>query len=123
MLIWLYGREGNGAYLAIFGTLRAITKRLPHRLLAGFSYLLDGLAMLYTAVSRVLPLPMRQYMQNVYWRLAPDKRRLVIYDQLNPAYAKYYREDEARALLENNGFRNVRTHSRHGYSWTVMGIR
>ncbi|MDB5578706.1 MAG: hypothetical protein JWR80_3882 [Bradyrhizobium sp.] len=123
MLVWLYGREGNGAYLAIFGTLRAVTKRLPHRLLAGFCYLLDGIAMLYTAVSRVLPLPMRQYMQNVYCRLAPDKRRLVIYDQLNPAYAKYYREDEARALLENNGFRNVRTHPRHGYSWTVMGTR
>jgi hypothetical protein len=66
---------------------------------------------------------MRQYMQTVYCRLAPDKRRLVIYDQLNPAYAKYYREDEARRLLENSGFKNVRTYYRHSYSWSVTGVR
>ena len=96
---------------------------MPHRLLAVLCHVLDFTAMGYTAVSRIAPLPMRQYMQTVYCRLASDKRRLVIYDQLNPAYAKYYREDEARALLENNGFSNVRTHHRHGYSWSVVGTR
>lgn len=45
----------------------------------------------------------------------------MIYDQLNPAYAKYYRRDEARALLEDAGFQDVRLHHRHGYSWTVLG--
>ena len=123
MFIWLYGREGNETYLALAEPLRALTKRMPHRLLALLCYVLDVIAIGYTAVSRVLPLPMRQYMQTVYCRLASDKRRLVIYDQLNPAYAKYYREDEARALLENNGFSNVRTHHRHGYSWSVVGTR
>jgi 2-polyprenyl-3-methyl-5-hydroxy-6-metoxy-1,4-benzoquinol methylase len=121
MFIWLYGREGNEMYLATFGRLRAVTKRMPHRALAALCYPVDLLAMTYTAVSRVLPLPMRAYMQNVYGRLAPDKRRLVAYDQLNPAYAKYYREDEARSLLEQNGFKNVRTYHRHGYSWSVVG--
>ena len=77
--------------------------------------------MIYAAASRIVPLPLRLYLQTVYSRLAPDKRRLVIYDQLNPAYAKYYREHEARSLLEQNGFRNVRTHHRHGYSWSVIG--
>lgn len=123
MMVWLYGREGNGTYLAVVEPLRALTKRMPHRLLALLCHVLDFVAMGYTAVSRVVPLPMRQYMQTVYCRLASDKRRLVIYDQLNPAYAKYYREDEARALLENNGFSNVRTHHRHGYSWSVVGTR
>jgi SAM-dependent methyltransferase len=121
MFVWLYGREGNEAYLAVAEPLRALTKRMPHRLLAALCHLLDLAAIAYTALSRILPLPMRDYMQNVYGRLAPDKRRLVIYDQLNPAYAKYYREHEARALLEDGGFRNVRTHHRHGYSWSVVG--
>lgn len=121
IFIWLYGREGNGVYLAFIRPLRAITKRMPHRVLAALCHVIDLIAMVYTAASRILPLPMRQYMQTVYCRLAPDKRRLVIYDQLNPAYAKYYREDEARSLLENNGFKNVRTHHRHGYSWSVTG--
>jgi 2-polyprenyl-3-methyl-5-hydroxy-6-metoxy-1,4-benzoquinol methylase/uncharacterized membrane protein YbhN (UPF0104 family) len=123
MFVWLYGREGNEAYLAIFGPLRAITKRLPHRLLAGLCHALDPVAMGYAAISRAMPLPMRDYMQAVYAKLAPDKRRLVIYDQLNPTYAKYYREAEARRLLEDNGFVNVRTHHRHGYSWSVIGDR
>jgi hypothetical protein len=94
---------------------------MPHVVLAVLCHVLDLAAMVYTAASRILPLPMRQYMQTVYSRLAPDKRRLVIYDQLNPAYAKYYREDEARSLLEENGFKNVRTYHRHGYSWSVVG--
>lgn len=121
ILIWLYGREGNGAYLAVVEPLRAVTKRMPHRLLAFLCYILDALVMAYTSASRIVPLPLRLYLQTVYARLAPDKRRLVIYDQLNPAYAKYYREDEARALLEQNGFRNVCTYHRHGYSWSVTG--
>lgn len=123
MFVWLYGHEGNEAYLAVAEPLRALTKRMPHRMLAALCHLLDFAAVGYTAASRILPLPMRDYMQNVYGRLAPDKRRLVIYDQLNPAYAKYYRESEARALLEDNGFSNVRTHHRHGYSWSVVGTK
>lgn len=121
MFVWLYGHEGNGLYLGVVQPLRAVTRRLPHGLLAGLTYVMDAAALGYTAVSRVLPLPMRSYMQGVYGKLAPDKRRLVIYDQLNPAFAKYYREDEARALLADNGFVNVRTHHRHGYSWSVIG--
>jgi SAM-dependent methyltransferase len=123
MFVWLYGREGNEAYLTVAEPLRALTKRMPHRLLAALCHVLDLVAIGYTAASRILPLPMRDYMQNVYGRLAPDKRRLVIYDQLNPAYAKYYREHEARALLEGSGFKNVRTHHRHGYSWSVVGLK
>ncbi len=123
MFIWLYGREGNETYLAVIEPLRALTKRMPHRLLAALCRVLELFAVAYTGVSRILPLPMREYMQNVYGRLAPDKRRLAIYDQLNPAYAKYYREHEARSLLESNGFKDVRTHHRHGYSWSVVGRR
>lgn len=121
IFIWLYGREGNEAYLALVRPLRAITKQMPHRLLAALSYIMDAVVMAYTAASRVAPLPLRHYLQTVYSQLAPDKRRLVIYDQLNPAYAKYYLESEARNLLEQNGFRNVRIHHRHGYSWSVIG--
>ena len=40
MAIWLYGREGNAAYLAIFGPMRALTRRLPHRLLAGLVWIM-----------------------------------------------------------------------------------
>jgi hypothetical protein len=55
--------------------------------------------------------------------LTPSARRVVIYDQLNPAYAKYYRRGEAEALLASQGFTDVKLHHRHGYSWTVLGMK
>ncbi len=121
MFVWLYGREGNEAYLCAALPLRAITTRLPHWVLAGLCYVLDVFTMVYTAATRFIRLPLRDYLQNVYSPLAADKRRLVIYDQLNPQYAKYYTRDEARRLLESNGFTNVEVHHRHGYSWSVIG--
>jgi hypothetical protein len=62
-------------------------------------------------------------MREVIARLTPAKRRLVIYDQLNPAYAKYYTRTEAHALLERAGFVDIQLYHRHGYSWSVVGTR
>ena len=55
----------------------------------------------------------------VVGRLDAAKIRLVIYDQLKPAYAKYYTCEEARALFEDAGYSDVTLHHRHGYSWTI----
>jgi SAM-dependent methyltransferase len=121
--VWLYGREGNGAYLSILTPLRAVTRRLPHRLLAALVRMIDGPLVAYVALCRALPLPLAGYMCEVVRRLDPSKRRLTIYDQLNPAYAKYYTRDEAHALLARAGFEGVALHHRHGYSWSVVGTK
>ena len=121
LLVWLYGQEGNEAYLATIGRLRSITKRLPHPALSAASEAMTVAMDVYAALCRIIKLPMRDYVRNVYARLARDKRKLVIYDQLNPAHAHYYTGAEARALLERGGFANVRLHHRHGYSWSVIG--
>jgi hypothetical protein len=47
----------------------------------------------------------------------------VIVDQLNPQWAKYYDRESALKLLQKNGFADVRIHHRHGYSWTVTGVK
>jgi len=52
-----------------------------------------------------------------------ESRVVTVFDQLNPEYAKYYTKDEARSLLESNGFVDVKLYHRHGCSWTVMGVR
>lgn len=123
MLIWLYGREGNGFYLSLALPLRAITRRLPDRALEGVSYVLDALLQPYIWASRLIWLPLRDYLQNHYAKLTPAVRRLTIFDQLNPGYAMYYTEREASGLLERNGFSDVKLHHRHGYSWTVIGTK
>jgi len=77
----------------------------------------------YIALCRSLPLPMQDYMRNVVGRMAPDKRRLIIFDQLNPGYSKYYSRAEAEALFAAAGFSNIQLYQRHGYSWSVIGTK
>jgi SAM-dependent methyltransferase len=121
--IWLYGREGNGAYVGLARAVRTVTRWLPHSALAALVWLLYWPVAAYMLACRHLPLPLAGYMRSVFARLTPDKRRLVLYDQLNPAYAKYYTRDEARDVLVRAGFTDVRLHHRHGYSWSVIGTK
>ncbi len=121
MLIWVYGREGNELYLKFVNPLRAVTKRIPHFLLRAFCSLLNVALDLYIFGCRYLPLPMRSYMKDVLTHFPRSLRKLTIYDQLNPAYAKYYSKDEAESLLRRAGFSSVSAWHRHGYSWTIVG--
>lgn len=123
MAAWLYGREGNGLYLLVARSLWGLSRRLPHRGLVWLVWVIYPWLWAYMHASRVLPLPLGHYMRRVILPLAPDKRRLVVYDQLNPAYARYYTQAEAQHLLEAAGFADVRVHHRHGYSWTVVGTK
>jgi SAM-dependent methyltransferase len=123
MFVWLYGREGNEAYLRLAEPLRRVTTKLPHAALGALSTLLNWLLGVYIALCRVLPLPMRDYMRNVLGKFSRQVRRLTIYDQLNPAYAKYYTGEESRALLGRQGFVDVKLYHRHGYSWSITGRR
>ncbi len=120
-LFWVYGREGNGLYLALATLLRKITPRLPDFVLVALSRVLNLLLDVYIFACRFLPLPLRTYVTGHLARLSRRKRFLTIFDQLNPAYAKYYTRQEALELMRGAGFRNVRLHHRHGYSWTVIG--
>lgn len=121
LLVWLYGREGNELYLKFANPMRAVTKRIPHFLLGALCSMLNIALDLYIFGCWFLPLPMRRYMKDVLARFPRSVRRLTIYDQLNPAYAKYYSKDEAESLLKRAGFSSVSIWHRHGYSWTVVG--
>lgn len=121
MFIWLYGKEGNEIYLLITKILRAVTTWMPDSLLGAFSWILDLLLDPYIFLCKFLHMPMKKYFLGHYAKLSRDKRRLTIFDQLNPAYAKYYTKKEAYDLLANAGFKDITLHHRHGYSWSVKG--
>jgi SAM-dependent methyltransferase len=123
MLVWLYGLEGNASYLFWVEPLRRITVKLPHWALVMVSQFLLWMTDVYALACRVLPLPLKDYMLNTYLRFTRERRRLVIYDQLNPAYAKYYSRDEAYHLLADAGFTDVRLRHYRDYSWTAVGTK
>jgi SAM-dependent methyltransferase len=123
LAVWLYGREGNALYLGLLTPARALTRRLPHRALQALVRVVDLPLLAYVVLCRALPLPLAGYMRDVVARLDGPKRRLTIYDQLNPAYAKYYTRDEAYGLLAGAGFQDIALHHRHGYSWAAVGTK
>jgi SAM-dependent methyltransferase len=123
IIVWLYGYEGNELYLGTFGRLRRITKRLPDAVLSVIAASLNVGLDAYIPLCRRFRMPMRDYMLNHFMKLDRRTRKVTVFDQLNPAYAKYYREPGARALIADAGFQNVRLYHRHGYSWTVIGTK
>ena len=124
LIVWLYGAEGSGLIVRCIRALRGVTTRLPHAMVAAIAQLLTIALDAYIVGCRHPRfLPLRDYVLNVVGRFPRSKRYLVVYDQLRPAYAKYYSEQEARSLLQSGGFEDVRLFFRHGYSWTVIGTR
>lgn len=121
IFLWLCAHEGNELYLSFVKPLRKFTTLLPHFLLVMVVHLLYMVLLVYRLLGQVLPLPLMKYINTVWWPMIPRKRRLVIYDQLNPTYFKYYKKHEAVALLESAGFQDIEIHHRHGYSWSVKG--
>lgn len=119
--IWVYGYENNKTYVFINTFLRHITSVLPHWLLFPLSLCLALVAWFYAIMGKTFPMPMGSYLSNVFLKLSLSKKLLVIYDQLNPNFSKYYRQEELEDLFRKGGFMNLRAFHRHGYSWTMVG--
>ena len=117
--LWVYGEENNQLYLWIIRPFRKITSRLPHHFLDRLAGWLTIPAAIYATICKVIQLPMAPYMCNYFSRLDRYSKKLVIYDQLNPKYARYYCRGELEALLKDAGFTDIQTHHHLGYSWSV----
>lgn len=124
LVIWLYGHEGNELYLFIAHTLRFFTKHMPHFMLNYFARLMALMALIYGKVCELFPfIPMHKYFTGHYNKLDFENKVLTTYDQLNPAYAKYYTREEALDVVKRAGFKDVKIWSRHSYSWIVSGTK
>lgn len=120
-IIWLYGFEGNETYLKIFQPFRNLTRVIPDFLLGFTANIFNVIMSVYIWLCGFLELPMKKYVMQVFNKLDWHSRKMIIFDQLNPSYAKYYRRDEAEELLESSGFTKIKLFHRHQYSWTVVG--
>jgi SAM-dependent methyltransferase len=121
-IVWLYGHEGIRIYLALAAVLRALTKRIPDFALARIVVGIDALLVPYMKLCRLLPLPLHSYLNDVLSKFPTQNRRVVIFDQLRPTYAKYYTRSEAEQLLKSAPF-EVEVYGRRGYSWIVVGTK
>ena len=119
-VIWVYGKENNGFYLAFYRSVSAVTRLLNDRILDWISACLNYALLPYIFLCRHFPLPLHDYLVNVFSKCGMEKRKFIIFDQLNPTYSKYYTERELISTLTAAGFRNIVTYHRHSYSWTAV---
>ena len=59
-------------------------------------------------------------MIKVFNKCSFEKRNYIIFDQLNPSYAKYFKKEELQTLLKDVGFKKLIIKNRHGYSWLAI---
>lgn len=119
-IIWVYGKEGNELYLFIFNNLRRITTRVPDIILRIISKFLTVFTYPYGFLCKFLPLPLKKYFIGMFNKLSFKNKSYVIFDQLNPSYAKYFTKEELEKELVNAGFKIDAISHRLGYSYTAI---
>jgi SAM-dependent methyltransferase len=119
-IIWLYGKEGNQLYLFFATPLRFLCRYFPSFMISFVSNILNFFLYFYIKLCKIFPsLPLAKYLIDVMDKLSWKKRTIVIYDQLAPAYAKYYTKKDCIELMENTKFKYT-LHHRKGYSWLIF---
>ena len=121
IIIWVYGIEGNRLYYYLFKSVHFITSKISHKNLLLLCKLILPFVLIYGKLCLFVKLPMSEYFKNVINKWTTKVKLMTIYDQLNPEYAKYYKEEELINELKASGFKNIKTYHRHKYSWTAIG--
>jgi SAM-dependent methyltransferase len=115
LVVWLYGREGNEAWVRFFRVVHPVLRRLPPAVVHALARLVS------TPIFLALRLPLRwsPYLAAVR-RYPLAHLHKIVFDQLLPEIARYYRRDEVDALFSGHDLRRVEVHHNRGYSWTVL---
>ena len=119
VLVWVYGREGNGWLVPVLDPLRkALFSRLPIGVVHHLS--------LYPAL--LLWLLLRAGLRpGPYFRLLAGFRfphlRSIVFDQMLPRIAHYWPRETVVELMQSAGLADVRVVPVNGMSWSAAGTR
>ena len=119
-IMWVYGKEGNELYLFLFNNLRRITIYLPDFILKIITNFLTIITYFYGFLCKFINLPLHKYFKNVFNNFSFQKKNYVIFDQLNPSFAKYFTKFEIMELLSQQNFKIIELKRRHNYSYTAI---
>jgi SAM-dependent methyltransferase len=125
-VMWVYGYENHTGYVHLQKLLRPILRILPDRILEKVSFLLTFIIDYYFCFSKRLfrsRLPLTPYIDKLFSKCPRKEKMYIVFDQLNPRWAHYYKQSEVQGLLEEAGFRIELLYHRNQYSWTAIGIK
>lgn len=117
VMIWVYGRENNGWIVRFADPLRkALFSRLPIGFVHALS--LPPTALLWLALR--LGLDRLEYFRLIR-RFDFAHLRSIVFDQMLPKIANYWRRDEVEALMTGAGLEDVRLAWVNEISWAAIG--
>lgn len=119
VMVWVYGRENNGWIVRFADPLRkALFSRLPIGLVHALS--LPPTALLWLALR--LGLDRLEYFRLIR-RFDFAHLRSIVFDQMLPKIANYWRRDEVEALMTGAGLKDVRLTWVNEISWAALGTK
>ena len=119
VLIWVYGYEGNEWVERFISPVRKlITSRLNPTLLDCLTHFISFPFFVFI---KMIPV------KNSYLRQLKGFKlkhiHSIVFDQLLPQIARYYKKDEAKNLLVNAGLKEIKIYRVNNNSWTVTGVK
>lgn len=120
LLIWVYGYEGNEWIVRYIDPLRIhVTSKLPVRMTHALAYFFSVPLYLFLHV-----FPQRRPYLKLLKSFRFDHVHSIVFDQLLPRIANYWRRDEVEALLRTvPGMRDISIHAANGMSWTATAVK
>lgn len=115
LVVWLYGREGNEAWVRFFQLVHPLLKRLPPALVHALTYCVS----LPIFLRLKLPVGRTPYLERIS-RYPFAHLHKIVFDQLLPEVTHYYRRHEVDELFAGLSLSRVEVHHNRGYSWTVV---
>lgn len=114
LLVWLYGYENNEWIVKYINPIRKITSNLPPPITHKITYLFSLPLYIYT---KLIP-QKHPYLKQIS-KFKFKHLHSIVFDQLLPQIARYYKKEEAKNLLKD--LKNVKIYSCNNNSWTVLG--
>ncbi|TSC96018.1 MAG: putative methyl transferase [Parcubacteria group bacterium Athens1014_10] len=119
ILIWVYGHESNEGIVKWINPLRIhLTSKLPLPILHLLTYCFSLPFWIFLKLFPQKSPYLKQVSRFKFFHL-----HSIIFDQLLPKIANYYKKDEACHLLAEQGLKNVGIFHCNQNSWTVYGYK
>lgn len=120
LLIWVYSYEGNEWITKLVDPVRInITSKLPVRLVHFLSYFVSIPLWLFVKIFRGPSSYLKQLATFKFWHL-----HSIVFDQLIPTIANYWKKEEVEALLSEVGLSNFEVHNPPNKSgWIGIGVK
>lgn len=115
LLIWVYGYENNEWIVRFINPIRKlITSKLPLFILDKLTFLLS-----IPFYFHIKFIPQKHPYMKQLSKFKFKHLHSIIFDQLLPQIARYYKKEEAKALLKD--LKDIRIYHCNRNSWTVLG--